>query len=191
MHDAGAIGGPATVGGLVLPPAGPVAAGGRRTCWRPRGWATPMGRRRTTARSRKPVRARRLPRRAEVLGHRVQPGVRAGARGHRRGRTMHPHAQGETVLGADVRNRRGAQSALAEGGRYLGIPQNPSSGAPAGYHQLGIYEIGAEHLPAPDPPSHQRFEQPDARGFLPTHREGLPWVHGRTRSRTSYGRTFS
>ena len=50
---------------------------------------------------------------------------------------------------------------------------------------------GLGHLPGPDPSRHHCVEQPDARRFLPTHRECLPWVHGRTLSRTNYGRTIS
>ena len=80
------------------------------------------------ARSRQPVRQRLLPRRAEVPGDHVEPGVRAGAGGQRRGRAVHPHAQGATAVGAHVRHGGGAAPGAA---RVQGALQ-PRSGSANG-----------------------------------------------------------
>jgi peptide/nickel transport system substrate-binding protein len=50
---------------------------------------------------------------------------------------------------------------------------------------------GRGHLAPDHPACHEGLEQPHPRGFLLTHRECLPWVHGVTFSRNSYGVTFS
>ena len=46
-----------------------------------------------------------------VLRHRKLPELRAGARRQRRRGALHPHAEGESVVGAELRDDRGIRSA--------------------------------------------------------------------------------
>ena len=48
-----------------------------------------------------------------VLRHRKLPELRAGARRQRRRGALHPHAEGESVVGAELRDDRGAPPGLA------------------------------------------------------------------------------
>jgi len=63
--------------------------------------------------------------------------------------------------------------------------------------RLEAPELPQAHLQAPGPlggrdlPGHGQLHHARPAGLLATHRDGLPWVHGRTLSLNSYGRTFS
>ena len=54
---------------------------------------------------------RRFPAGGRLLRHRQLPEFRAGARRERRRGAFHPHTEGESVVGAELRNHRGGNSA--------------------------------------------------------------------------------
>ena len=56
---------------------------------------------------------RRFPAGGRVLRHRKFPELRAGARRQRRRGALHPHAEGESVVGAELRDHRGTPPGLA------------------------------------------------------------------------------
>ena len=72
----------------------------------------PLARRRST-RPRVELLGRRFSTGGRVLRHRKFPELRAGARRQRRRGALHPHAEGESVVGAELRDHRGTPPGLA------------------------------------------------------------------------------
>ena len=58
------------------------------------------------------LRGRRFPTGSRLLRHRELPELRAGARRQRRGGAFHSHAEGEPLVGAELRDDRGASPGL-------------------------------------------------------------------------------
>ena len=68
---------------------------------------------RAASRPRVELLGRRCSTGGRVLRHRTLPERRAGARRQRRRGALHPHAEGESVVGAELRDDRGAPPGLA------------------------------------------------------------------------------
>ena len=87
------------------PPGHPRTLRGHRR--RPGPWAA------AASRPRVELLGRRFSTGGRVLRHRKLPELRAGARRQRRRGALHPHAEGESVVGAELRDDRGAPPGLA------------------------------------------------------------------------------
>ena len=103
--------------GLLPPSAGPASRPWSRSARAPR---TLRGHRRrrgpwaaAASRPRVELLGRRFSTGGRVLRHRKFPELRAGARRQRRRGALHPHAEGESVVGAELRDHRGTPPRLA------------------------------------------------------------------------------